>query len=77
MLNLNFVNKRGCFAAPQKKDEWLSFAHLAADSTNIYAERSSAFPRGFWEVKREIYDLFDSVSLKQRRWWMFWKRRKE
>jgi len=63
---------------PQKKDEWLSFAHLAAGSTNIYAEGSSAFPRGFWEVKREIYNLFDSVKLKKEKRvgrWRFWRRK--
>ena len=35
------------------------------NSTNIYAEGSSSFPRDFFDVKREVFKLFDSVKLKK------------
>jgi len=53
---------------PQKTGEFFDVSYLscwAGDSTNIYAEGSSSFPRGFLEVQQEIYNLFDSVKLEK------------
>ena len=67
---------------PRKSDGvgfFLDFRHMEEleNSTNIYAEGSSAFPRRFWEVKREIDKLFDSGKRKREKrsghGWLFWK----
>ena len=54
---------------PQKSDNegfFFNLRHMEEleNSTNIYAEGSSSFPRGFFEAKRKIFKLFDSVKVK-------------
>ena len=63
---------------PQKTGKFLDFGYLVSNSTNIYAEGSSTFPKGFFEVMRDVYDLFGSIKLRKekrpKQWWMLWRR---
>ena len=79
---------------PKKSERPLFDFHYMEElenSTNIYAEGSSAFPIGFFDAMQEIFKLFGSVKLKKapdfdtisqreersKRSWRLWGRKQE